>query len=125
MAHFAQIDDNNVVTQVLVVSDQDAGDGQNFLANTLGLGGTWIQTSYNTSAGVHSSGGIPLRKNYAGVGFTYDSQKDAFIPPKPYSSWILDEDKCIWNAPVAYPNDGKFYTWNEDNQSWDEVQIND
>jgi len=125
MAHFAQIDDNNVVTQVLVVSDQDAGDGQNFLANTLGLGGTWIQTSYNTSAGVHSSGGTPLRKNYAGIGFTYDSQKDAFIPPKPYSSWILDEDKCIWNAPVAYPNDGKFYTWNEDNQSWDEVQIND
>lgn len=125
MAHFAQIDDNNVVTQVLVVSDQDEADGQNFLANTLGLGGTWIQTSYNTSAGVHSSGGTPLRKNYAGIGFTYDSQKDAFIPPKPYSSWILDEDKCIWNAPVAYPNDGKLYTWNEDNQSWDEVQIND
>jgi len=121
MAHFAQIDEDNIVTQVLVVSDQDESDGQNFLANTLGLGGTWIQTSYNTSAGVHSSGGTPLRKNYAGIGYKYDSERDAFIPPKPFNSWILNEDTCVWNAPVAYPNDGKLYTWNEDDQSWDEV----
>ena len=123
MAHFAQIDENNIVTQVLVVSDQDAVNGQHFLANTLGLGGTWIQTSYNTNGGVHSNGGTPLRKNYAGIGYTYDAQRDAFIPPKPFNSWLLDEDTCLWNAPVAHPNDGKLYTWNEDNQSWDEVTV--
>lgn len=123
MAHFAQIDENNIVTQVLVVSDQDAVNGQDFLANTLGLGGTWVQTSYNTHGGVHSNGGTPLRKNYAGIGFTYDSQRDAFIAPKPFNSWILDEETCLWNAPVAMPNDGKLYTWNEDNQSWDEVTL--
>jgi hypothetical protein len=124
MAHFAQIDENNIVTQVLVVSDQDATRGQNFLANDLGLGGTWIQTSYNTNGGVHANGGTPLRKNYAGIGYTYDSGKDAFIPPKPFNSWLLNEDSCLWESPVAYPTDGKLYTWNEDNQSWDEV-VND
>jgi hypothetical protein len=124
MAHFAQIDENNIVTQVLVVSDQDATRGQDFLANDLGLGGTWIQTSYNTNGGVHANGGTPLRKNYAGIGYTYDSGKDAFIPPKPFNSWLLDEETCLWNAPVARPEGEGFYTWNEDNQSWDEV-VND
>jgi hypothetical protein len=81
--------------------------------------GTWIQTSYNTRGGVHSLGGTPLRKNYAGIGYTYDSQRDAFIPPKPYASWTLDEETCLWNAPVARPEGN--YTWNEDEQSWDLV----
>lgn len=123
MAHFAQIDENNIVTQVLVVSDQDASNGQDFLANTLGLGGTWIQTSYNTSGGVHLNGGTPLRKNYAGVGYTYDSVRDAFIPPKPFNSWLLNEETCLWDAPVARPEGDGIYTWNEENQSWDEVTV--
>ena len=123
MAHFAQIDENNIVTQVLVVSDQNAGNGQDFCANTLGLGGTWIQTSYNTSGGVHLNGGTPLRKNYAGVGYTYDSVRDAFIPPKPFTSWILNEETCLWDAPVARPEGDGIYTWNEENQSWDEVTV--
>ena len=121
MAHFAEINENNIVTRVLVVNDDDAVDGHNFLANTLGLGGTWIQTSYNTSGGVHANGGTPMRKNYAGTGYSYDLSRDAFIPPKPFNSWVLNEDTCQWNPPVEYPNDGKFYTWNEDNQAWDEV----
>ncbi len=123
MAHFAQIDENNIVTQVLVVSDQDASNGQDFLANTLGLGGTWIQTSYNTVGGVHTNGGTPLRKNYAGVGYIYDSGRDAFIPPKPFNSWLLDEATCLWNAPVARPEGEGFYTWNEETLSWDEVTV--
>ena len=120
MAHFAKID-NNIVTQVLVVSDNDAPRGQDFLANDLGLGGTWIQTSYNTRGGEHSNGGTPLRKNYAGIGYTYDSGRDAFIPPKPYASWVLDEGTCLWNAPVAYPTDNKMYRWDEDTTNWIEV----
>jgi len=124
MAHFAEIDDNNIVTRVLVVNDADAADGQNFLSNTLGLGGTWIQTSYNTIAGVHSNGGTPLRKNYAGIGYTYDSVRDAFIPPKPFASWTLDEDTCTWNAPTPMPvEEGKFFTWNEETTSWDENSL--
>ncbi len=123
MAHFAQVDENNIVTQVLVVSDQDAGNGQDFLANTLGLGGTWIQTSYNTAGGVHKDGGTPLRKNYAGIGYTYDSGRDAFIPPKPFNSWLLDEATCLWNAPIARPEGDGIYTWNEETLSWDEVTV--
>ncbi len=123
MAHFAQVDENNIVTQVLVVSDQDAGNGQDFLANTLGLGGTWIQTSYNTAGGVHKNGGTPLRKNYAGIGYTYDSGRDAFIAPKPFNSWLLDEETCLWNAPVARPEGDGIYTWNEETLSWDEVTV--
>ena len=119
MAHFAEIDENGVVLRVLVVDNAQENDGQNFLANTLGLGGTWVQTSYNTSGGVHSGGGTPLRKNYAGIGYTYDSGRDAFIPPKPYASWTLNETSCQWEAPVAYPTDGSPYTWNEETTSWD------
>jgi hypothetical protein len=121
MAHFAEVDSNNVVLRVLVVGDDQEHRGQEFLANDLGLGGTWLKTSYNTQGGVHTTGGTPFRKNYAGIGYTYDAGRDAFIPPKPFNSWTLDEDTCLWNAPVAYPTDGNLYTWNEDNQSWDEV----
>ena len=121
MAHFAQIDENNVVVQVLVVSDADEHRGQEFLANDLGLGGTWKKTSYNTQGGVHALGGTPYRKNYAGVGYTFDEARDAFIPPKPFNSWTLNETSCLWEAPVAMPTDGKMYTWDEDSTSWVEV----
>lgn len=121
MAHFAEIDEQGVVLRVLVVDNAQENDGQNFLANTLGLGGTWVKTSYNTVGGVHTNGGTPLRKNYAGVGYTYDSGRDAFIPPKPYASWILNEDSCLWEAPVAMPTDGAIYRWNEETTSWDSV----
>lgn len=121
MAHFASINSDNIVTQVLVVSDNDAPRGHDFLSKDLGLGGTWIQTSYNTRGGEHSNGGTPLRKNYAGIGYTYDSGRDAFIPPKPYASWVLNEGTCLWNAPVAYPTDNKMYRWDEDTTNWIEV----
>ena len=122
MAHFAEIDGDNIVTRVLVVNDADASDGQNFLANTLGLGGTWKQTSYNTSGGVHSTGGTPFRKNYAGIGYTYDSGRDAFIPPKPYASWLLNEDTCLWDAPTPMPvEEGKIFKWVEEDLNWQEV----
>ena len=121
MAHFAEIDEQGVVLRVLVVDNAQEADGQNFLANTLGLGGTWVKTSYNTNGGVHNNGGTPFRKNYAGIGYTYDSSRDAFIPPKPFASWILNEDTCLWNAPVAMPTDGGRYIWNEETTSWDLV----
>ena len=121
MAHFLEIDSNNVVLRGVVVSDDNQDRGHDFLANDLNLGGTWLQTSYNTSAGVHRLGGTPFRKNYAGIGFTYDAGRDAFIPPKPFSSWVLDETTCGWEAPVAYPNDGKEYAWFDPNQQWIEI----
>jgi hypothetical protein len=124
MAHFAEIDNNNVVTRVLVVNDADATDGQNFLANTLGLGGTWVQTSYNTSGGVHSNGGTPLRKNYAGIGYSYDSLRDAFIPPRPFASWLLDDETCLWQAPTVMPTEeGKRYVWSEEDLNWKEIVV--
>jgi hypothetical protein len=121
MAHFAEIDENGTVLRVLVVDNAQESNGQDFLANTLGLGGTWVKTSYNTVGGVHTNGGTPLRKNYAGIGYTYDADRDAFIPPKPFASWTLNEDSCLWDAPVAYPTDGAIYTWNEETTSWDLV----
>jgi len=121
MAHFAEIDENGIVLRVLVVDNAQESNGQDFLANTLGLGGTWVKTSYNTVGGVHTNGGTPLRKNYAGIGYTYDSDRDAFIPPKPFASWTLNEDSCLWDSPVAYPTDGERYTWNEETTSWDLV----
>jgi hypothetical protein len=87
--------------------------------------GEWIQTSYNTHGGEHKLGGTPLRKNYAGIGFTYDRVKDAFIPPKPFASWLLNEDTCLWNAPVAMPDDGKIYQWDEATVNWVEVPVED
>ena len=109
--HFAKVN-NGIVEQVIVAEPEffdtfvDSSPGQ------------WIQTSYNTYGGVHVNGGTPLRKNYAGVGFTYDATRDTFIPPKPYASWTLNEDTCLWEAPVAYPDDGKQYTWDENTQQW-------
>jgi len=122
MAHFAEIDENNVVLRVLVVDDLHEDRGQEFLAEDLGFGGTWIKTSYNTLGGQHKNGGVPLRKNYAAIGYTYDQQRDAFIPPKPFNSWTLNEDTCWWECPVPYPQDGNLYFWNEDNQSWELAQ---
>lgn len=121
MAHFAEVDENNIVLRVLVVDDLHESNGQEFLAETLGLGGTWLKTSYNTHAGVHSNGGTPFRKNYAGIGYSYDEALDAFIAPKPYPSWVLDEETCTWEAPVAMPTDGGQYVWNEETTSWDLV----
>ena len=121
MAHFAEIDENGIVLRVLVVDNAQESNGQDFLANTLGLGGTWVKTSYNTIAGVHTNGGTPFRKNYAGIGYKYDSVRDAFYAPQPYPSWILNENSCLWEAPVAYPTDGALYTWNEETTSWDSV----
>lgn len=118
MAHFAKINENNIVTEVLVVSNSEEHRGQEFLANDLGLGGTWIKASYNTVAGVHSLGGTPLRKNFPGPGYLYDPIRDAFIPPKPFDSWILDEQSCQWVAPTSKPQDEKFYNWDEATLSW-------
>lgn len=123
MAHFAKVN-NGIVEQVIVAEPEffdtfvDSSPGQ------------WIQTSYNTRGGVHydpntnqpsADQSKALRKNYAGIGYSYDAQRDAFIPPKPYASWVLDEQTCLWNAPVPYPTDGGRYTWNEANQTWDAV----
>ena len=115
MAHFAKVLDNKV-TQVIVAEPEFF---ETFVDTSPG---EWIQTSYNTLGGVHTLGGTPLRKNYAGVGFTYDREKDAFIPPKPFASWILDEETCLWNAPVPR-TDGGSYNWNEETTSWDEVPV--
>lgn len=119
MAHFAEIDENNIVTRVLVVGDDQEDRGQEFLADDLGLGGTWKKTSYNTQGGVHTLGGTPFRKNYAGIGYSYDEERDAFIPPKPFASWILNEETCNWNAPIEMPvEEGKLFTWDEETTSW-------
>lgn len=117
MAHFAKIDENNIVSNVLVIEQEVINSGA-FGEPTL-----YIQTSYNTYGGVHLLGDTPLRKNYAGIGFKYDAERDAFIPPQPYASWVLDEDTCLWNAPVAYPEDGKDYAWDEETTSWAEIVI--
>lgn len=119
MAHFAEIDTNNVVIRVLTVPDDQESRGQDFLANDLGLGGIWIKTSYNTRLGAHVNGGIPFRKNYAGVGYTYDSIRDAFLPPKEFASWILNEETCWWEPPFPPPTDNLHYVWNEEIQNWD------
>jgi len=120
MAHWAEIDSDNIVTRVLVVAD-DKEDGQKFLAEDLGLGGTWKKTSYNTQGGVHANGGTPYRKNFAGVGYTFDAAKDAFIPPKPFASWTLNATSCLWEAPTPMPTDDKRYMWDEPTTSWKEV----
>jgi hypothetical protein len=118
MSHFAQIDENNIVTRVLVI-EQDVVDSGLF-----GDPSTWIQTSFNTYGGVHQLGGTPLRKNYAGMGFKYDAERDAFIEPKPYASWILNEDTCLWEAPTPMPvEEGKIFGWNEETLSWIEYTL--
>jgi hypothetical protein len=114
MAHFAKV--NNGIVEQVIVAEPEFFD--TFVDSSPG---TWIQTSYNTYGGVHKLGGTPLRKNYAGIGFTYDAQRDAFISPKPYASWTLNEDTCLWEPPTPYPNDNKLYTWNESTTSWVEI----
>ena len=114
MSHFAKVK-NGIVTKVLV-ADQDFID--NYIDHEAGK---WVQTSYNTRGGQHSEGGTPLRKNFAAEGFIYDEIRDAFYEPQPYPSWTLNETTCLWECPVAYPDDGNMYTWNETDQQWDEV----
>lgn len=111
MAHYAKVVEG--IVETVIVADQQWVNG---------LEGQWVQTSYNTQGGVHANGKTPLRKNYAGVGYTYDDESDAFIPPKPYASWTLNEDTCLWEAPTAKPDDDKLYDWNEDTTSWVEVE---
>tara|TARA_A200000159_G_C7278253_1_gene320346 strand:+ start:765 stop:1112 length:348 start_codon:yes stop_codon:yes gene_type:complete len=115
MAHFAKLGVGNKVLKVAVVSNDVATTeqaGVDFLNNLYGTKDVWVQTSYNGN----------IRKNYAGIGYKYDQTRDAFIPPKPYASWILNETNCLWEAPVAYPDDDNTYTWNEENQTWDLVE---
>jgi hypothetical protein len=112
MAHFAKV--NNGIVEQVIVAEQDFVDT---------LDGTWVQTSYNTHGGVHALGGTPMRKNYAGIGYTYDSTRDAFIPPTPHPSWVLNEETCLWDAPTPKPDDGKRYSWSEDNLNWVEVEV--
>jgi hypothetical protein len=127
MASFAKIGLNNKVIEVLSINNEVLRDsngveqeniGIDFLTKLTGYP-LWVQTSYNTKGGIHSSGGTPLRKNHAGIGYTYDEDRDAFIPKKPFNSWVLNETTCLWESPVAYPNDGQSYNWNEQNQTWD------
>jgi hypothetical protein len=119
MAHFAKLDSSNVVIFVTVGRNEDDGKEAELTART---GDVYKQTSYNTYGGVHTNGGTPLRKNYAGIGFTYDAERDAFIPPQPFPSWALNETTCLWDAPVPMPTDG-FYSWDESTTSWIEISI--
>ena len=131
MASFAKLDNNNVVLTVESVVNEVIKDSNEVEQEQLGIQflknlynepeAIWKQTSYNTNAGIHSLGGTPFRKNHAGIGYTYDQQRDAFIPPKPFNSWILNEQTCTWNAPIPYPTDEQSYTWNESTLSWDLV----
>ena len=126
MAHFAKINASNIVTEVIVVSNDIATSesaGVTFINNLYGTSDTWKQTSYNTYGNVHSLGGTAFRKNYAGIGYTYDASNGAFIAPKPYNSWVLNDSTYLWEAPVAMPDDGKYYTWDESNLQWEEVSI--
>ena len=131
MASFAKIGLNNKVIEVLAVNNNELKDsngveqevnGIDFLTKLTGWA-VWKQTSYNTHGGVHSSGGTPLRKNHAGIGYTYDENRDAFIPPKPYTSWVLNESTCLWQAPVAMPatelEENQYYSWNESIINWE------
>ena len=131
MASFAKIGLNNKVIAVHSVVNEVLHDsngierediGVDFLTKLHGWA-IWKQTSYNTYGGVHSSGGTPLRKNFAGIGMTYDEDRDAFIHKKPFNSWVLNENTCLWESPIPYPQDGNMYKWNEQNQSWDLAQI--
>lgn len=117
-AFFAEIDENNLVLRVLVIPREQSERGQDYLANDLDLGGRWIQTCPKTLHNIHSGGGTPLRKNYAGAEYTYDVERDAFIPPKPYPSWILDEQICDWTSPVPHPTAFGFWIWDEESLSW-------
>lgn len=118
MAHYAFLDLNNIVIEVIVGKDE--GDGGIDWEQHYGefRGQTCKRTSYNTNGGIHANGGTPLRKNYAGIGYTYDANRDAFIAPKPFASWLLNETSCIWESPTPMPSDGKMYSWNEEQLAW-------
>lgn len=124
MAHFAEIDENNIVLRV-IVAEQDFID-----SGAVGDSSRWIQTSYNTRGGIYykpnsdepsEDQSKALRKNYAGIGYTYDANLDAFIPPKPFNSWILNNQTGLWESPIPYPNDGNYYAWNEETKSWNQI----
>ena len=120
MAHYAYLDENNIVTQVIVGRDEDdlvegVSDWEVYYGAK--------RCSYNTYGGEHSNGGTPFRKNYPGIGFSYDADRDAFIPPKPYDSWVLHEESCLWWPPVPMPVDDKLYQWNEEAGTWEEVPL--
>lgn len=115
MSHFAKLDDQNIVVAVYRGRQEDDGKEAELSARS---GENLKQTSYNTQGGIHILGGTPFRKNYAGIGYSYDETRDAFIPPKPFPSWNLNEDSCLWEPPMAYPNDGNRYSWNEQTQKW-------
>jgi hypothetical protein len=118
MAHYALLDNNGIVTNVIVGED-DGDQGVNWETHFSKVYGQLCKrTSYNTQGGVHLHGGVPFRKNYAGIGYTYDSDRDAFIPPKPFSSWALNESTCLWEAPLPYPADEQVYIWDENTISW-------
>jgi hypothetical protein len=131
MASFAKLDNNNIVLRVESVVNEVIKDSNGIEQENIGIeflktlynepNAIWKQTSYNTNGGVHSLGGTPFRKNHAGIGYTYDEIRDAFIPIKPYNSWVLNETTCLWEAPVARPNDNNQYSWNESTLSWDLV----
>ena len=112
MAHFAEIDSDNIVLRVLVTDNNDPNGDEGYQWLLDNLGGNWVKTSYNGN----------IRKNFAGIGYSYDATRDAFIPPKPFPSWVLVEDTCLWEAPVPYPTDGAIYTWDEKKKKW--VPIN-
>ena len=123
MAHFAKIGKGNIVQQVIVVNNEvfeTEQEGVEFLHKLYGVRDLWKQTSYNTYGGEHSNGGTPLRKNFANIGYKYDETRDAFIPPKVYNSWSLNENTCLWEPPTPKPDDGKVYKWNEETTSWEE-----
>lgn len=118
MSHFAEIDENGIVLRVLVGNNTLPNEGQDWFEEH--LGGTWVQTSYNTFGGQHLNGGTAFRKNFAAKGYTYDETRDAFYAPQPFPSWVLDEDTCLWQAPVEMPEDADSvaYDWDEDSQAW-------
>ena len=125
MAHFAELNEDNKVLRIVVISNTELTDGTGVESELAGIqfchklfGGIWKQTTYNTYGNIHKEGGVPFRKNYAGAGYDYDKDRDAFIPPKPYNSWLLDEDTCLWEPPVPMPDDGERYKWDEDVLNW-------
>ena len=116
MAHFAEVNEEGIVVRVIKTDNDSQNEGYDWLVST--FSGIWIKTSYNTSGGKHLLDGIPLRKNFAGKGYGYDSERDAFIPPKTFESWVLNEDTCLWEPPIQYPNDENLYFWDESSISW-------
>jgi hypothetical protein len=131
MASFAKIGLNGKVIEVQSLVNEVLHDANGVEQETIGIDfltkltgyPVWKQTSYNTHGGVHNNNGTPLRKNHAGIGMTYDEDRDAFIPKKPFNSWVLNESTCLWESPIPYPQDNNKYSWNEENQSWDLIEI--